>query len=134
MALGEAKSGRDVDATLRPDSRLAFRRPGRQTHGAHTTQGIIFADVRGRFRGSGSRDGLTIITSPSVESDMAGSAVGRRRDAVREPASSRVQVPEPILYNRQQVSESADESLDSNDGEYEGNDGQSEETEESEEN
>ena len=70
----------------------------------------------------------------SVESVMAGSAVGRRRDAVREPASSRLQVPEPVLYNQQQVLESADESLDSNDGEYEGNDGQSEESEESEEN
>jgi len=45
MALGDAKSGPDVDPTLRPDSRLAFRRPGRQTHGAHWTQGIIFADV-----------------------------------------------------------------------------------------
>jgi len=45
MALGDAKSGRDVDPTLRPDSRLAFRRPGRHTHGAHRTQGIIFADV-----------------------------------------------------------------------------------------
>ena len=45
MALGDAKSGRDVDSTLRPDSRLAFRRPRRQTHGAHRTQGIIFADV-----------------------------------------------------------------------------------------
>ena len=45
MALGDAKSGRDVDPTLRPDSRLASRRPGRQTHGAHRTQGIIFADV-----------------------------------------------------------------------------------------
>ena len=44
MALGDAKSGRDVDPTSRPDSRLAFRRPGRQTHGAHRTQGIIFAD------------------------------------------------------------------------------------------
>ena len=44
MALGDAKSGRDVDPTLRPDSGLAFRRPGRQTHGAHRTQGIIFAD------------------------------------------------------------------------------------------
>jgi len=65
---------------------------------------------------------------------MAGSTVGRRRDAVREPASLRLQVPEPVLYNRQQVLESADESLDSNDGEYEGNDGKSEESEESEEN
>jgi len=45
MALGDAKSGRDVDPTLRPDSRLAFRRLGRQTHGAHRTQGIIFAVV-----------------------------------------------------------------------------------------
>jgi len=44
MALGDAKSGRDVDPTLRPDSRLEFRRPGRQTHGVHRTQGIIFAD------------------------------------------------------------------------------------------
>jgi len=44
MALGDAKSGHDVDPMLRPNSRLAFRRPGRQTHGAHRTQGIIFAD------------------------------------------------------------------------------------------
>jgi len=65
---------------------------------------------------------------------MAGSAVGRRRDAVRELASSRLPVPKPVRCNRQQVSESADECLDSNDGEYEGNDGQSEESEESEEN
>jgi len=65
---------------------------------------------------------------------MAGSTVGRRRDAVREPASSRLQVSEPVLYNWQQVLESADESLDSNDGEYEGNYGQNEESEESEEN
>jgi len=65
---------------------------------------------------------------------MVGSPVGRRRDAVREPASPRLQVPEPVLYNWQQVFESADESLDSNDGEYEGNDSQSEESEESEEN
>jgi len=65
---------------------------------------------------------------------MAGSAVGRRRDAVRERASSRLQEPAPVLYNRQQVLESADESLDSNDREYEGNDGQSKESEESEEN
>jgi len=50
---------------------------------------------------------------------------------VREPASSRLPVPEPVVYNGQRVLESADESLDSNDGEYEGNDGQSEEIEES---
>jgi len=65
---------------------------------------------------------------------MAGSAVGRRRDAMWDPAALPLQVPEPVLYNRQQVLESPDESQDSNDGEYEGNDGQSEESEESEEN
>jgi len=46
VALGNRKSGCAVDATLRPDSRLAFRRPGRQTHGAHKTPAIIFDDVR----------------------------------------------------------------------------------------
>jgi len=45
MALGDSKSGRDLDRTLGPDSRLAFRRPGCQMHWAHWTQGIIFADV-----------------------------------------------------------------------------------------
>jgi len=53
---------------------------------------------------------------------------------VKEPASSRLQVREPVLYTAQQVLESANESLDSNDGEYEGHDGQSEESEESQEN
>ena len=53
---------------------------------------------------------------------------------MREPASSRLQVLQPVLYNRQQVLESADESLSSNDREYEGNDGQSVESEESKEN
>jgi len=61
--------------------------------------------LRGGLWESGSRDGLTIIISPSVESVMAGSVVGRTRDAVREPASSRLQVPEPVLYNRLQVLE-----------------------------
>jgi len=65
---------------------------------------------------------------------MAVSAVGRRRDAVREAASSRLQVPEPVLYKPLQVLELQDESLDYNHREYEGNDGQSEEHEESEEN
>jgi len=88
--------------------------------------------LRGRFRRSGSRDRLTIIPSPSVESVTAGSTVGRRRDGVLELASSRREVPEPVLNHRQQVLESANESLDSNDGEYQGNDGQSEESEESE--
>ena len=46
--LSKARSGRNVDPTLCPDSRLAFRRPRRQTHGAHSTQGIIFADVEER--------------------------------------------------------------------------------------
>jgi len=87
--------------------------------------------LRGRLRRSGSRDRLTIIPSPSVEAVTAGSAVGRRRDGVLELASSRLQVPEPVLNHRQQVLESANESLDSNDGEYEGNDGQSEESEKS---
>jgi len=36
---------------------------------------------------------------------------------MREPASSRLQVLVPVLYNRQQVLESADESLDFNNGE-----------------
>jgi len=45
MAPSNAKSGRNVDPTLLPDSRLAFRRQVRQTHGTHGTQGIIFADV-----------------------------------------------------------------------------------------
>jgi len=47
MAPSNAKSGRNVDPTLRPDSRLAFRRQVRQTHGTHGTQGIIFADDPG---------------------------------------------------------------------------------------
>ena len=45
MVPSNAKSGRNVDPTLRPDSRLAFRRQVCQTHGTHGTQGIIFADV-----------------------------------------------------------------------------------------
>jgi len=89
--------------------------------------------LRGHFWRSGSRDRLTIIPSPSVESVTAGSAVGRRRDGVLELPSLRLEVPEPVINNRQQVLESANQSLDSNDGEYEGNDGQSEESEESEE-
>ena len=45
MVLGNAKSGREVNQTLCPDSRLPFGHPGRPTHGAHRMQGIIFADV-----------------------------------------------------------------------------------------
>ena len=44
-ALSNAKSGRIVGSTSRPDSRLAFGRQVRQTHRTHRTQGIIFADV-----------------------------------------------------------------------------------------
>jgi len=47
--------------------------------------------------------------------------------------SSGLEVPEPVLNYRQQVLESANESLNSNNGEYEGNDGQSEESKESKE-
>jgi len=73
MALGDAKSGRDVDPTLRPDSRLAFRRPGRQTHGAHRTQGLIFADD------SGSRnDWVWVQTSGEANyGDLRGRVVAR---------------------------------------------------------
>ena len=60
VALGDAKSGRDVNPTLRSDSRLAFRRPGHQTHGAHRTQGIIFAD------GFGSAGLVPLIGKASV--------------------------------------------------------------------
>ena len=45
MAPSHAKSGVNVDVTLRADSRLAFRRQVRQVHGTHGTQGITFADA-----------------------------------------------------------------------------------------
>jgi len=48
MARSNAKSGRNVDPTFHPDSRLAFRHQVRQTHGTHGTQGIIIADEEGR--------------------------------------------------------------------------------------
>jgi len=54
----------------------------------------------GRFRRSESSDRLTIIPSPSVESVTAESAVGRSRDGVLELASSRTEVPEPVLNHR----------------------------------
>jgi len=79
--------------------------------------------LRGHFRRSGSRDRLTIIPSPSVESVTAGSAVGRRRNGLLELASSRLEVPEPVLNHWQEVLELVNESLNSNDGEYESNDG-----------
>jgi len=43
-APSNAKSGRNLDLTFGPDSRLAFRRQVRQTHGTHGTQDIVFAD------------------------------------------------------------------------------------------
>ena len=54
---------------------------------------------------------------------MTGAAVGKRRDVIGELASSQLPVPEPVLYNQQQVLDLVDESLDCNNGEYEGNDG-----------
>ena len=53
------------------------------------------AVLRRGFRRSGSRDRLTIIPSPTVESVTAGSAVAPRRDGVLELASSQLEVPEP---------------------------------------
>lgn len=49
------------------------------------------------------------------------------------PASSRLQIPEPIPDNPEQGQESAYDSIYSHDGEYEGNDGQSQESQESQE-
>ena len=59
--------------------------------------------LRGRFQRSGSRCGLTKITSPTVESVMAAFTISSRRDRVQETASSRFQVPEPVLFSLQQV-------------------------------
>lgn len=50
-----------------------------------------------------------------------------------ELASSRHNVPEPVLNRQQQVLESGNESRASNNGESAGNDGQTEVSEESEE-
>jgi len=50
---------------------------------------------------------------------------------VLERASSRMDVPEPVSNHRGQVLESAHDSRDCNDQEYDSNDGQSEESEES---
>lgn len=81
---------------------------------------------------SQSRDRLTIIPS-ARESVTAGSNVSRRGNAVLGPASSRHEIPEPVPDNLEQGLESADDSIDSRDGEYEGNDSQSEESQESQE-
>jgi len=87
----------------------------------------------GRFRISESWNRLPIITSPSVQSLTARSAVGRSRDGVLELAFSRLEVPDAVLNHPHQVLESANESLDCNNREYKGNDGQSEDSEASEE-
>ena len=84
---------------------------------------------RRRFRGSESRDELTIIP-PALGSVMTGSTVGRGGDA--GSASPRLDVPEPVLDSQEQGLESENNSMDSNDGKYEGNaSGQSEESEKS---
>ena len=64
---------------------------------------------------------------------MACAAVGRRRDGVLELASSRLEVPEPVVNHQQEVLESANEILNSNDGEYKGNDSPTKESKESKE-
>ena len=85
-------------------------------------------EVRGgRVRKSRSRDGLTIIPTP-----LASRASGRTesRGTVPVPASSRLEVLEPVTVDSGR--RSADDSIDSQDGEYEDRDGQSEESQEDE--
>ena len=85
----------------------------------------IQKEVRsGRVRKSRSRDWLTIIPTP-LASCLSGSTESRGTGLVL--ASSRLEVPEPILVDSGQPS--ADDSIDSQDGEYEDYNGQSEETE-----
>jgi len=91
---------------------------------------------RERAQRSQSRDRLTRIPS-TLESVTAGSTVSRRGNAVLGPASSRLRIPEPVPDNREPVPdnweqglEPADDSIDSDDGEYEG---QSQESQESQE-
>ena len=84
---------------------------------------------RGRVQRSQSRDRLTII-SPTLESVAAGSMVSRRGNGL---ASSRLEIQEPVPDNSEQDLASAGDSIDSHDGEYEGNNSQSEESRESQE-
>ncbi|RPB00159.1 hypothetical protein L873DRAFT_1843128 [Choiromyces venosus 120613-1] len=85
---------------------------------------------RGRVQRSQSRDRLTMMP-PTLESVMAGSTVRRRGNVVTGRAPSQLQIPEPVLDNLEQGLESAADSMDSHDGEYEGSDGQSQESQES---
>ena len=85
----------------------------------------IQREVRsGRVRKSRSRDRLTIIPTP-LASRPSGSTESRGTGLVL--ASSRLEVPEPILVDSGRPS--ADDSIDSQDGEYEEYNGQSAETE-----
>jgi len=62
---------------------------------------------------------------PTIELVKAGSTVSRRGNAVLGPASSRHDIPEPFLYNPEPVLDNgeqglelAEDTLDSDDGEY----------------
>jgi len=88
---------------------------------------------------SQSRDRLTRIP-PAIESVTAGSTVSRRGNAVLGPASSRLEIPESVPDNQEPVPdnwehgpERADDSIDSDDGEYEGQSQESQESKESQE-
>jgi len=78
---------------------------------------------------SPSRDWLTEIL-PTLESVTAGSSVSRRRNAGLGPASSPLEIPEPVPDQWEQGPEPADDRIDSDDREYEG---QSQESQESQE-
>ena len=82
----------------------------------------IQREVRsGRVRKSRSRDRLTIIPTPLARA----SGPTESRVTGRVPALLRPEVQEPILVDSGR--QSADDSIDSQDGEYEDNDDQSEE-------
>jgi len=68
---------------------------------------------------SQSRDRLTRIP-PTLKSVTAGSTVSRRGNAVLGPASSCLKIPEPVPDNWKQGLEPADDSIDSDDGKYQG--------------
>jgi len=72
------------------------------------------------------RDRLTKIPR-TLESLTAGFTVSRRGNAMLGPASSRLEIPEPVPDNREPVLdnweqglEPADDSIDSDNGEYKG--------------
>jgi len=99
--------------------------------------------TRERAQISQSRDRLTRIP-PTLESVTAGSTVSRRGNAVLGPASSQLKIrepasvpddrdSEPVPDNWEQGLEPADDSIDSNDGEYEGQSQESQESQESHE-